>query len=199
MAKSHRLAQGGRIDRDRPLIFTFNDERLKGAKGDTLASALLANGRHLVARSLKYHRPRGIVAAGVEEPNALVQLGTGATSTPNLKATEVELFDGLVASSVNCWPSVDFDVNAVNDWLSKLIPAGFYYKTFMPSRWLWMNVFEPYLRRAGGLGKAPNAPDPDCYDHNHVHCDVLVVGGGAAGIAAARQAAATGARVILAA
>ena len=198
MAKAFRLATGGRIDRGQPLIFTFNGKPLKGCKGDTLASALLANDCHLVARSLKYHRPRGIVAASVEEPNALVQVGTGALTTPNLKATEIDLFDGLTATSVNCWPSVDFDVNAINGWLSKLIPAGFYYKTFMPSQWLWMHVFEPFLRRAGGLGKAPTVPDPDCYDHKHVHCDVLVVGAGAAGIAAARHAAAGGARVILA-
>ncbi|MCB1739241.1 MAG: FAD-dependent oxidoreductase, partial [Gammaproteobacteria bacterium] len=149
------------------------------------------------ARSFKYHRPRGIVAAGVEEPNAMVQLGRGATTVPNLKATEVELYAGLEAGSVNCWPSVEFDVNAVNGWFSRLFPAGFYYKTFMSSQWAWMNLFEPFIRRAAGWGRAPNAPDPDVYDHRHVHGDVLVVGGGPAGSAAATAAARAGADVTL--
>ena len=169
-----------------------------GYAGDTLASALIANGRHLVARSFKYHRPRGILTAGVEEPNALVQLGRGAATMPNLKATEIALYDGLEAESVNCWPSVGFDVRAATGWFSGLLPAGFYYKTFMLSQPLWMKLFEPMLRRSAGWGRAPQDSDPDVYDHKHVHCDVLVVGGGAAGLSAACQAAATGARVILA-
>ncbi len=194
----YRLSHGGCIDRTKPLSFCFNGETLNGYEGDTLASALLANGKHLVARSFKYHRPRGIVAAGVEEPNAMVQLGRGATTIPNLKATEVHLFDGLEATSVNCWPSVTFDINAANGWFSNLFPAGFYYKTFMQSQALWMKVFEPHIRRSAGWGKAPSEPDPDCYDHKHVHCDVLVVGGGPSGLAAAYEAGRTGARVILA-
>ena len=129
--QGHRLAQGGRIDRSKPLRFTFNGRGYTGFQGDTLASALLASGISLVGRSFKYHRPRGIMTAGSEEPNALVQLGTGARTEPNLRATQVELFDGLVASSQNCWPSVEFDVGVVNNALSRLFPAGFYYKTFM--------------------------------------------------------------------
>lgn len=194
----HRLPAGGRIDRSRPLSFRFNGETLTGYAGDTLASALIASGRHLVARSFKYHRPRGILTAGVEEPNAMVQLGRGAHTVPNLKATEIALFDGLEAESVNCWPGVGFDVRAAAGWFSALLPAGFYYKTFMLSQPLWMTLFEPMLRQASGWGRAPEAPDPDVYDHKHVHCDVLVVGGGAAGLAAASRAAGAGARVILA-
>ncbi len=194
----YRLPDGGRIDRAKPLSFTFNGERLAGYAGDTLASALIANDRHLVGRSIKYHRPRGIVASGVEEPNALVQLGIGARTIPNLKATEIQLFDGLVATSVNCWPTVRFDLGAVAGCLSGLLSAGFYYKTFMPSQTLWMKVFEPMIRMAAGWGRAPTKADPDFYDHCHVHCDVLVVGGGPAGLAAASTAAAAGVRVILA-
>src|SRR5262249_47548236 len=129
--EAFRLGHGGRIDRTQRLTFRFNGRELTGFAGDTLASALLANGIHLVARSFKFHRPRGIVAAGAEEPNALVQLERGAITEPNARATQVELYDGLVASSQNCWPSVGFDLASVNDWLSPLLPAGFYYKTFM--------------------------------------------------------------------
>ncbi|MEM7172498.1 MAG: sarcosine oxidase subunit alpha [Pseudomonadota bacterium] len=197
-SQPNRLATGGRIDRNQPCHFTFNGEPLEGFAGDSLASALLANNKHLVARSFKYHRPRGIMGAGVEEPNAMVQLGYGAHTIPNLKATEIELHDGLEAESVNCWPSVSFDVSSINGLFSKFFPAGFYYKTFMPSQFLWMKVFEPIIRKAAGWGKAPSEPDPDSYDHRHVHCDVMVVGGGPAGLAAAREAAKSGARVILA-
>ncbi|MEK9673882.1 MAG: sarcosine oxidase subunit alpha family protein [Rhodospirillaceae bacterium] len=198
MTQPLRRPQGGRIDRGKHLSFVFNGERMEGFAGDTLASALIANGRHLVARSFKYHRPRGIMAAGVEEPNAMVQLGRGAATIPNLKATEIPLFDGLEADSVNCWPSVDFDMNAVMGLMSRFLPAGFYYKTFMASLGLWHRLYEPRIRRAAGWGRAPDGPDPDCYDHKHVHCDVLVVGGGPAGLAAATAAASGGARVILA-
>ena len=197
MTQKFRLPEGGRVDRTKPLSFSFNGEDLKGYAGDSLASALIANGRHLVARSFKYHRPRGILTAGVEEPNALVQLGRGATTMPNLKATEIPLFDGLEANSVNCWPSVAFDANAVIGWASRLLPAGFYYKTFMPSLTLWHRVFEPIIRHSAGWGRAPEEPDPDCYDHKHVHCDVLIVGGGPAGLAAAVAAGRIGARVVL--
>jgi sarcosine oxidase subunit alpha len=197
-----RLRVGGLIDRDRTLAFTFNGTRYEGYAGDTLASALLANGVRLVARSFKYHRPRGIVAAGVEEPNALVQMGDvegdGARDVPNLKATEIELFDGLSAASVNVFPSVRFDAGALIGTLSRFMPAGFYYKTFFGSPALWHRVFEPLIRRAGGWGRAPGGADPDYYDRMHAHCDVLIVGGGPAGIAAATGAAAGGARVILA-
>src|SRR5689334_2092589 len=147
MTQSHRLAAGGRIDRLRPLRFTFNGRGLEGFQGDTLASALLANGVTLVGRSFKYHRPRGILSAGAEEPNALIQLGVGARSEPNIRATQIELHDGLVAASVNCWPSVELDVGAMNNALSRLFPAGFYYKTFMwpPSAWM---RYEAAIRRA---------------------------------------------------
>ncbi len=194
-----RLAEGGLIDRSAPLTFTFNGERLTGYAGDTLASALLANGRAFVARSFKYHRPRGVVAHGSEEPNALVTLlGEGARSDPNTRATVVELQEGLRAASQNHWPSLGFDVGAVNDLLSPLLPAGFYYKTFMWPPSFWRKVYEPAIRAAAGLGRAPSGPDPDRYQQRHAHCDVLIAGGGPAGLAAALAASETGARVILA-
>ena len=196
--QSHRLPEGGRIDRSKPLRFVFNGRAYQGYQGDTLASALLANGLHLVGRSFKYHRPRGIMTAGPEEPNALVQLGVGGRTEPNLRATQVELFEGLTASSVNCWPSVEHDIGTVNHLFSRLFPAGFYYKTFMWPRGFWKKVYEPVIRRAAGLGRAPREADPDRYDKTHAHCDVLVVGGGPAGLAAALAAGRTGARVILA-
>ena len=192
-----RLPEGGAIDRTRFHAFRFDGKRLTGHPGDTLASALLANGIHLVGRSFKYHRPRGIFSAGVEEPNALVQLGEGARSEPNVRAPVVELFDGLVADSQNRWPSLGFDIGAVNNLLSPLFPAGFYYKTFMWPDSLWHN-YEQVIRAAAGLGRAPEGEDPDRYDRHFAHCDVLVVGGGPAGLAAARAAGRTGARVILA-
>ncbi|MDB5810058.1 MAG: sarcosine oxidase, alpha subunit [Betaproteobacteria bacterium] len=197
MSQPFRLASGGLIDRNRPLQFTFNGRRLAGYAGDTLASALLANGVRLIGRSFKYHRPRGIVCAGSDEPNALVQLETGAITEPNLRATQIELYDGLVAASQNCWPSVAFDVSSINNLLSRLLPAGFYYKTFMwpPSRWM---TYEKWIRRVAGMGRAPVEPDPADYAHRHAHCDVLIAGGGPAGLAAAVAAARTGARVILA-
>ncbi|MDX1434871.1 MAG: 2Fe-2S iron-sulfur cluster-binding protein, partial [Gammaproteobacteria bacterium] len=192
-----RLASGGRIDRARTVEFTFDGKRMSGYRGDTLASALLANGVHLVGRSFKYHRPRGIVTCGAEEPNALVQLGRGAHTEPNIRATQVELYEGLEAAAQNCWPSLAFDAGAVNDVISRLIPAGFYYKTFMWPRGMWMR-YEHFIRKAAGLGRAPEAPDPDLYDKMHDHCDVLVAGGGPAGLAAALAAARAGARVIVA-
>ncbi len=192
-----RLAAGGRIDRARPLRFVFDGRPFQGFAGDTLASALIANGVRVVARSFKYHRPRGIMGAGAEEPSALVQLATGADTEPNLRATQVELYDGLSAASINRWPSLNFDLGAINGLLSPIFVAGFYYKTFMRPKWLWDRLYEPFLRRMAGLGRAPELPDPDAYDHRHAHCDVLVVGGGAAGLAAALAASRGGARVMI--
>jgi sarcosine oxidase subunit alpha len=194
MTQPFRIASGGRIDRSRLLAFRFAGRTYQGYAGDTLASALLANGVRLIGRSFKYHRPRGLMGVGVEEANALVQLGTGARSTPNVRATEVLLYDGLVAEPVNCWPSLQFDVGAVNSRLARFLPAGFYYKTFMWPSW---HLYEGLIRRAAGLGRVASEPDPDRYEHRYAHCDVLVVGGGPAGLAAARAAAAGGARVML--
>ena len=193
-----RCAEGGRIDRARPLAFTFDGRAYQGFAGDTLASALVANGVRLVGRSFKYHRPRGIFAAGADEPNALVRLGEGGRTEPNIRATEVELYDGLIACSQNRWPSLAHDLGAVIGLAAPLVPSGFYYKTFMWPPALWRRLYEPLIRRAAGMGRAPEAPDPDSYDHMHGHCDVLVAGGGAAGLAAALAAGRAGARVILA-
>ena len=192
-----RLKEGGRIDRAHRLRFTFNGRSFEGFAGDTLASALIANGTHLTSRSFKYHRPRGILTAGAEEPSALVQLGTGARTEPNLRATQVELYDGLTASGVNAWPSANCDLAAWTGRLAPLFPAGFYYKTFLWPASFWKSLYEPLIRRMAGLGRAPEAPDPDSYDKTNVHCDVLVVGGGPAGIAAALAAGEAGARVLL--
>ncbi|MEJ7139306.1 sarcosine oxidase subunit alpha family protein [Amphibiibacter pelophylacis] len=193
---SQRLNQGGRLDRSRTIQFTFNGKACTGYRGDTLASALLASGTRLVARSWKYHRPRGLLGSGVEEPNALVQLFGGNRTVPNARMTEVELVDGLIAQSVHARPSLEFDVGAVNGWFSRLIPAGFYYKTFMASQAAWQ-FFEKHIRAASGLGSSPTEADPAHYDKQFAHCDVLVVGGGVAGLCAALAAGEAGARVIL--
>jgi sarcosine oxidase subunit alpha len=196
VSQHFRLPAGGAVSRSEPLAFTFNGRRYQGYRGDTLASALVANGVHLVARSFKYHRPRGIAGSGSEEPNAMVRVGAGARVIPNAAATTVELYQGLRAQSINCWPSVEFDVGALANVLSALLPAGFYYKTFMwPSR-AW-TAYERFIRRAAGLGRAPEAPDPDRYEKRFEHCDVLVIGAGPAGIAAALAAGEAGARVVL--
>ncbi|MGF1476045.1 MAG: sarcosine oxidase subunit alpha family protein [Geminicoccaceae bacterium] len=198
MSQAYRLTEGGQIDRSRSLGFSFDGRTLEGHPGDTLASALLANGIHLVGRSFKYHRPRGVLGAGAEEPNALVQLEQEeGRSDPNLRATQIELFDGLDAESQNRWPSLTFDVGAVNSLFSPLLPAGFYYKTFMWPAAFWKKVYEPNIRAAAGLGRAPASIDPDWYEHRHVHCDILIVGGGPAGLAAAVASAGSEARVIL--
>ncbi|HXA72576.1 MAG TPA: sarcosine oxidase subunit alpha family protein [Stellaceae bacterium] len=192
-----RLAAGGTaIDRARPLSFSFDGERMTGLAGDTLASALLANGVRVVGRSFKHHRPRGVFTAGPEEPNALVAMRKGARHEPNTRATMVELYDGLEAESQNRWPSLRFDLLGINDRLSPIFPAGFYYKTFMWPPRGWM-TYEHYIRRAAGLGTAPAGRDPDRYEHRSAHCDVLVVGGGPAGLMAALAAGRAGARVIL--
>ena len=198
MTGSFRTAAGGRIARAQPLRFSFDGRAMYGVAGDTLASALLANGVHLVGRSFKYHRPRGILAAGSEEPNALVTVTRDAARmAPNLRATQVELYHGLQADSQNRWPSLSFDAGVINDALSPLFPAGFYYKTFKWPAWAWQRFYEPAIRAAAGLGRAPTRPDPDHYANRFAHCDVLVVGAGPAGIAAALTAADAGARVIL--
>jgi sarcosine oxidase subunit alpha len=189
-----RLASGGRIERGQTLRFRFDGQEYEGHPGDTLASALLANGVRLVARSFKFHRPRGIFAAGMEEPSALVQLG----DEPNRRATDIALYDGLIASSQHAWPSLRRDLAAAVGWFAPLFPAGFYYKVFFRSPALWRRLWEPLLRRMAGLGRAPSDPDPARYDKIHAHCDVLIVGAGPAGLAAALAAGKSGARVILA-
>jgi sarcosine oxidase subunit alpha len=196
-AQPFRLERGGRIDRSRPLAFSFDGRAYSGLAGDTLASALLANGVHLVGRSFKYHRPRGIYTAGIEEPNALVSLRNGDRHEPNVAATTIELFAGLEARSQNRWPSLDFDLMRVIDRFSAIFAAGFYYKTFMgPTRGAWM-FYERFIRRAAGFGDPPLAPDPDRYEKGHAFCDVLVVGGGPSGLSAALAAGRRGARVVL--
>ncbi|MGR3640241.1 2Fe-2S iron-sulfur cluster-binding protein, partial [Alterinioella nitratireducens] len=195
---STRLASGGRlIDRHTTRTFTFNGKRLSGHDGDTLASALLANGQTLMGRSFKYHRPRGVVASGAEEPNALMGIGEGGRFEPNQRATTTEIFDGLTAKTQNHWPSLDFDVGAVNAMVPRLLPAGFYYKTFMFPRPFWKHVFEPVIRKSAGLGAAPKDRDADRYEHFYAHVDLLVAGGGIAGLQAALRAGQAGLRVLL--
>ena len=196
-AQPFRLAKGGLIDRTRPLRGRFDGAVVEGFAGDTLASALMARGERVVARSFKYHRPRGIMTAGSDEPNALVELRAGARREPNSKATTVEFYDGIEAASQNRWPSLRFDLMAVNQLFAPLFGAGFYYKTFMWPAAFWERVYEPLIRRAAGLGRAAEAADPDAYEHANAFCDVLVVGGGPSGLAAALAAARAGARVLL--
>jgi sarcosine oxidase subunit alpha len=193
-----RLPSGGEIDRGKPVSFRFDGKTYQGFAGDTLASALLANGVKLVGRGFKYHRPRGILSAGSEEPNALVELRGGAYREPNTRATMVEIFDGLEARSQNRFPTLTFDALAINSLLSPLFAAGFYYKTFMWPASFWEKLYEPLIRRAAGLGRNAKLPDPDCYEHATAFCDVLVIGAGPAGLKAAREAASAGKRVILA-
>lgn len=197
-AQTNRTQSGGLIDRSRSLTFSFDGRHYTGHPGDTLASALLANDVRLMGRSFKYHRPRGVLSAGSEEPNALIELRTAACREPNTRATTVELFDGLEAASQNCWPSLTFDVQRVNDWLAPALTAGFYYKTFMWPAVFWEKVYEPMIRRAAGLGRLSTHEDPDDYDKGFLHCDVLVIGAGPAGLMAALAAGRAGARVILA-
>jgi len=199
MTQPCRLPSGGIVDRAQPLPFEFDGVAYEGLAGDTLAAALLANGKHLVGRGFKYHRPRGIAGAGVDEPNAFVRLGRDARTEPNVRATTQELFTGLEAASQNCWPSVRLDVGAINGFVSRLIPAGFYYKTFMwPPTPKWWLRYERVIRHAAGVGRVPTLPDPDAYEHQYAHCDVLVVGAGPAGLEAARALGQRGYRVMLA-
>ncbi len=190
--------QGGLIDRSRKLSFTFNGKSYQGCAGDTLASALLANGVQLMGRSFKYHRPRGVFSAGSEEPNALVELRGGARKEPNTRATGIELYDGLQANSQNHIGSLSHDLLAMNDLFSPFFAAGFYYKTFMWPRAFWEKLYEPAIRRAAGLGALSMLPDPDSYDRGYLHPDLLVIGGGAAGLMAALKAGRAGAQVVLA-
>lgn len=197
MSQKNRL-DGGLIDRSEAFSFRFDNQYYKGHKGDTLASALLANDVRLMGRSFKYHRPRGVMTAGSEEPNAMVELRDGARKEPNTRATTAELFDGLRAESQNRWPSLAFDAMEVNDLLSSFFAAGFYYKTFMWPAAFWEKIYEPIIRRAAGLGSLSTQDDPDGYDKGFLHCDLLIIGGGPAGLAAALTAGESGARVILA-
>ena len=194
---SYRLPSGGLIDRNTVLPFTFDGKPLSGVQGDSLASALLSNGRLLVGRSFKYHRPRGILTAGAAEPNALVTIGRGGRTEPNTRATMQELYAGLEATSQNRWPSLDHDIGALNGLLSPFLGAGFYYKTFMWPAAFWEKVYEPFIRKAAGLGKATFEIDPDSYEKTWAHCDLLIMGAGPAGLAAALTAGRSGARVIL--
>ncbi len=199
MSKPYRLSTGGRfVDRGKKVSFTFDGKTVTGFQGDTVASAVLASGQRVFGRSFKYHRPRGLVGLGSEEMNALIGVGQGARHEPNLRATQIEIFNGMAAVSQNRWPSLNWDIGAINNEVSRFLPGGFYYKTFMWPQSFWKHVYEPFIRRAAGLGKAPEGRDPDTYEQIHVHCDVLVIGGGVAGLAAAEAAAANGAKVIIA-
>ena len=189
MSKNLRIANNKFIDQTSRISFKFDGKTLYGFKGDTLASALLANNIHLVGRSFKYHRPRGIMTCGSEEPNAIVQVGNDPSLTePNVRATEIELYEGLEVSSQNCWPSLNIDIGAINNFFSHLMPSGFYYKTFMWPANFW-EKYEYFIRKSAGLGRSPTKPDQDIYDHRYLHCDVLIVGGGISGIIAAKIAA----------
>tara|TARA_Y100000591_G_scaffold306428_1_gene304850 strand:+ start:1108 stop:4104 length:2997 start_codon:yes stop_codon:yes gene_type:complete len=198
MEQEFRLKKEGLINRNKLIKFKFNGKNYSGYEGDTLASALLANGIHLIGRSFKYHRPRGFFGAGVDEPNAKLQVKINGYSEPNINATEIELVEGLSASSQNCWPSVNFDIGAINNFLNKFFPAGFYYKTFMWPKSFWYRVYEPFIRKAAGLGVASLEKDNERYDHKYEYCDLLVTGSGPAGLSSAYAAAKNGAKVILA-
>ncbi|MDD9908595.1 MAG: sarcosine oxidase subunit alpha [Ahrensia sp.] len=196
---AYRVESHGRIKHHQPVSFTFDGETVEGREGDTVASALLANGKHLMGRSFKYHRPRGAIAAGSEEPNALI--GTTRSEgrfEPNTRATVQEIYPGLKTESQNSYPSLKYDIGAINDRLYMLFSAGFYYKTFMWPRSFWDKVYEPFIRRAAGLGVSPTVEDPDHYASRYLHCDILIVGAGPAGIAAALAAGKSGAKVLLA-
>ena len=188
---------GRLVNREKLINFTFDGKEMSAFPGDTLASALMANGQRLVGRSFKYHRPRGLLGLGAEEPNALITVGEDDKLEPNIRATQIEVFDGIKTRSQNCWPNLKYDIGAINNKVSRMLPSGFYYKTFMgPVRGAWM-MFEPMIRKSAGLGPAPHLPDPDLYEQLKLTCDVLVIGGGVAGLVAAKAAADEGVRVIL--
>ena len=197
MSNKFRLTSGGEINRTERISFKFNGKTFFGYKGDTLASALLANGVHLVGRSFKYHRPRGFLGSGSEEPNAIVQVLKDKSRTePNIRATQIEIFEGFEAKSQNCWPSVNFDIGEINNLFFPLLPAGFYYKTFMWPAKFW-ETYEYFIRKSAGLGVSATERDPDIYDHKYYHCDVLIVGTGPAGLTAATIAVNSGKKVLL--
>jgi len=198
MSQNFRLEKEGLINRSKKISFKFNGKSFFGYEGDTLASALIANGVHLVGRSFKYHRPRGFFGAGVDDPYALVQLIRNNESIPNVKATEQELFEGLEAKSVNCWPNVNFDIGGINNFLRIFLPAGFYYKTFMWPKSFWYKIYEPFIRKAAGFGVVSHEPDKERYEHKYEYCDLLITGSGPSGLASAYSAAKNGAKVILA-
>ena len=185
MPEKFRLDKGGLINRNKKISFKFNGKKYFGYEGDTLASALIANGVHLVGRSFKYHRPRGFFGAGVDEPYAIVQLKRNNETDPNIKATEQELFEGLEAESVNCWPNVNFDIGAINNFFRMFIPAGFYYKTFMWPKSFWYKLYEPIIRKAAGFGKASIKHDKERYEHKYEYCYLLITGSGPSGLASA--------------
>jgi sarcosine oxidase subunit alpha len=197
MTQSNRLS-GGLIDRSKVMNFTFDGKKFQGCEGDTLASALLANNVRLMGRSFKYHRPRGPLTSGSEEPNALVELRSGGRQEPNTRATVAELYDGMEANSQNRWPSLERDFMSINDRFSNFLTAGFYYKTFMWPAAFWERVYEPIIRKAAGLGSVSREDDPDAYDKGFLHCDLLIIGAGPSGLAAALTAGRSGAQVILA-
>ena len=197
MSENLRVKASNFIDQTTKVSFKFNGKTYYGFKGDTLASALISNNIHLVGRSFKYHRPRGIMTAGSEEPNAIVQLGSDkALTEPNVRATEIEIYEGLEATSQNCWPSVNFDIGGINNILSPFLPAGFYYKTFMWPASFW-EKYEYFIRKSAGLGKSPTEPDTDIYDHKYIHCDVLIIGAGISGIIAAKISAKNNLKTLL--
>ncbi len=198
MSQNFRLSKGGLINRDKKIFFKFNNKEYFGYEGDTIASALIANGIHLIGRSFKYHRPRGFFGAGVDEPYAIVQLKRNNETDPNVKATEQEIFEGLEAKSVNCWPNVNFDIGAINNFLRMFFPAGFYYKTFMWPKSFWYKLYEPIIRKAAGFGSASTKHDQERYEHKYEYCDLLIAGSGPSGLASAYAAAKNGAKVILA-
>ena len=198
MSQEFRLDNVGMINRDKKISFKFNGKKYFGYQGDTIASALIANGVHLIGRSFKYHRPRGFFGAGVDEPYAILQLERNNERDPNIRATEQEIFEGLEVKSVNCWPSVNFDIGAINNFLKMFFPAGFYYKTFMWPPSFWYKIYEPFIRMAAGFGEASIKHDKERYEHKYEYCDLLITGSGPSGLASAYAAAKNGARVILA-
>ena len=198
MSQEFRLDNLGMINRDKKISFKFNGKKYFGYQGDTIASALIANGVHLIGRSFKYHRPRGFFGAGVDEPYAILQLERNNERDPNIRATEQEIFEGLQVKSVNCWPSVNFDIGAINNFLKMFFPAGFYYKTFMWPPSFWYKIYEPFIRMAAGFGEASIKHDKERYEHKYEYCDLLITGSGPSGLASAYAAAKNGARVILA-